>query len=62
MSAKAMSATIKVGDTGVVHRRSLIGNREFKGEVTQIRQSPQTIQNVVTYDVGGQHAPMPILP
>lgn len=25
-------------------------NRTFKGEVTQVRQSPQTIQNVVTYD------------
>ncbi len=26
-------------------------NRTFQGTVTQIRQSPQTIQNVVTYDV-----------
>jgi HlyD family secretion protein len=26
-------------------------NRSFKGEVTEVRQSPQTIQNVVTYDV-----------
>lgn len=26
-------------------------NRLFKGEVTEVRQSPQTIQNVVTYDV-----------
>lgn len=26
------------------------GNREFTGTVSQIRQSPQTIQNVVTYD------------
>jgi HlyD family secretion protein len=26
------------------------GNREFAGEVTQVRQAPQTIQNVVTYD------------
>jgi HlyD family secretion protein len=26
-------------------------NRPFKGEVTEVRQSPQTIQNVVTYDV-----------
>ncbi|CAN2536063.1 Macrolide+export+protein+MacA [Methylocapsa aurea] len=25
-------------------------NRPFDGEVTQVRQSPQTIQNVVTYD------------
>ncbi len=26
-------------------------NRVFEGTVTQIRQSPQTVQNVVTYDV-----------
>ena len=26
-------------------------NRSFNGEVTEVRQSPQTIQNVVTYDV-----------
>lgn len=26
-------------------------NRTFEGSVTQIRQSPQTVQNVVTYDV-----------
>ncbi|KAF2989549.1 efflux RND transporter periplasmic adaptor subunit [Methylocystis sp. MJC1] len=26
-------------------------NRTFSGEVTEVRQSPQTIQNVVTYDV-----------
>ncbi len=26
-------------------------NRTFEGKVTQIRQSPQTVQNVVTYDV-----------
>jgi len=26
-------------------------NRTFEGRVTQIRQSPQTVQNVVTYDV-----------
>ncbi len=27
------------------------GKRTFKGRVTQVRQSPQTVQNVVTYDV-----------
>ena len=26
-------------------------NRAFKGAVTQVRQSPQTVQNVVTFDV-----------
>ena len=26
-------------------------NRAFTGEVTQIRPSPQTVQNVATYDV-----------
>jgi len=26
-------------------------NHEFTGEVTQVRQAPQTVQNVVTYDV-----------
>ncbi len=26
-------------------------NRNFRGTVTQVRQSPQTVQNVVTYDV-----------
>ncbi|HXY59120.1 MAG TPA: efflux RND transporter periplasmic adaptor subunit [Methylocystis sp.] len=39
-------------------------NRTFAGQVTQVRQSPQTIQNVVTYDVvvsapNKDHALMP---
>ena len=39
-------------------------NRVFQGTVTQVRQSPQTVQNVVTYDVvvnvdNSDHALMP---
>ena len=39
-------------------------NRVFQGVVAQVRQSPQTVQNVVTYDVvvnvdNGDHALMP---
>lgn len=40
---------LKVGDTASFTVLSY-GGRVFNGEVTQIRKSPQTIQNVVTYD------------
>ena len=38
--------------------------REFAGQVTQIRQAPQTVQNVVTYDVvvGVQNRDRQLLP
>jgi HlyD family secretion protein len=41
---------IKRGDRATFTVESF-PNRTFSGEVTEIRQSPQTIQNVVTYDV-----------
>ena len=40
---------IKVGDKASFTVESF-SKRPFSGEVTQVRQSPQTIQNVVTYD------------
>ena len=40
---------MKVG-TGDLHGRS-VPERTFDGTVTQVRQAPQTVQNVVTYDV-----------
>ncbi len=39
---------IKIGDKASFSVESF--KRAFDGEVTQVRQSPQTIQNVVTYD------------
>lgn len=41
---------IKRGDRATFTVESF-PNRIFSGEVTEVRQSPQTIQNVVTYDV-----------
>jgi len=41
---------IKRGDKATFTVESF-PNRTFAGEVTEVRQSPQTIQNVVTYDV-----------
>jgi HlyD family secretion protein len=41
---------IKLGDKAVF-TVDAFPKRTFKGVVTQIRQSPQTVQNVVTYDV-----------
>ena len=50
MSAKATSAASRTAT-----RRHLpsthIPSALFEGTVTQVRQSPQTVQNVVTYDV-----------
>jgi HlyD family secretion protein len=40
---------IKMGDKASFTVESF-SKRPFSGEVTQVRQSPQTIQNVVTYD------------
>jgi HlyD family secretion protein len=40
---------IKVGDQASFTVESF-SKRPFNGEVTEVRQSPQTIQNVVTYD------------
>ena len=40
---------IKLGDKASFTVESF-PNRSFDGEVTEVRQSPQTIQNVVTYD------------
>jgi HlyD family secretion protein len=41
---------IKEGDKGYF-TVDAFPNRVFEGTVTQIRQAPQTLQNVVTYDV-----------
>lgn len=41
---------IKAGDTATFTVEAFPSNF-FRGRVTQVRQSPQTIQNVVTYDV-----------
>jgi HlyD family secretion protein len=41
---------IKEGDTGTF-TVDAYPKRAFTGKVSQIRQSPQTVQNVVTYDV-----------
>lgn len=41
---------IKLGDKALFSVDAF-PNRTFEGKVTQIRQSPQTVQNVVTYDV-----------
>ena len=41
---------IKEGDKGLF-TVDAFPNRVFQGTVTQIRQAPQTLQNVVTYDV-----------
>lgn len=41
---------VKTGDTATFTVEAFPGH-VFAGKVTQVRQSPQTIQNVVTYDV-----------
>lgn len=41
---------IKVGDS-VTFSVDAFPKRAFEGSVTQVRQSPQTVQNIVTYDV-----------
>jgi HlyD family secretion protein len=53
-----VDANVSEGDIGGVklNGKALFSvdafpNRAFEGTVTQIRQSPQTVQNVVTYDV-----------
>lgn len=53
-----VDANVSEGDIGGIGLNNKVqfsvdafGNRIFEGTVTQIRQSPQTVQNVVTYDV-----------
>jgi HlyD family secretion protein len=41
---------IKIGDKAIFSVDAY-SRRTFEGRVTQVRQSPQTVQNVVTYDV-----------
>ncbi|MEZ5891005.1 MAG: efflux RND transporter periplasmic adaptor subunit [Xanthobacteraceae bacterium] len=41
---------VKIGDPGTF-TVDAFSNRTFRGKVSQVRQSPQTVQNVVTYDV-----------
>ena len=50
MSARTTLARSNLGDK-VSFTVEAFPNRPFAGEVTQIRQSPRTIQNVTTYDV-----------
>lgn len=57
LTAMQVDTNISESDVGAVRlgqRASFtvesFPNRPFDGEVTQVRQSPQTIQNVVTYD------------
>ena len=53
-----VDTNVSEGDIGEIKLKNKVlfsvdafPNRVFEGEVTQIRQSPQTVQNVVTYDV-----------
>jgi HlyD family secretion protein len=41
---------VKLGDRGAF-TVDTFPKRTFRGQVSQVRQSPQTVQNVVTYDV-----------
>ncbi|MGA7426326.1 MAG: efflux RND transporter periplasmic adaptor subunit, partial [Rhodoplanes sp.] len=41
---------VKIGDPGTF-TVDTFPKRTFRGKVSQVRQSPQTVQNVVTYDV-----------
>lgn len=55
--------SVKVGDTATF-TVDAFPQRVFQGVVTQVRQSPQTVQNVVTYDVvvGVQNDDLALLP
>lgn len=53
-----VDTNVSEGDIGDIRLNNKVqfsvdafSNRAFEGTVTQIRQSPQTVQNVVTYDV-----------
>ena len=53
-----VDANVSEGDIGGVKEANkatftvdAYAKRDFEGTVTQVRQSPQTVQNVVTYDV-----------
>ena len=53
-----VDANVSEGDVGTIHagdpvefRVEAFADRVFKGVVIQVRQAPQTVQNVVTYDV-----------
>lgn len=53
-----VDANVSEGDIGGVKLNNTVlfsvdafPDRTFQGRITQIRQSPQTVQNVVTYDV-----------
>lgn len=54
---------LKLGDTAKFSVEAFPG-RSFSGIVTQIRQAPQTVQNVVTYDVivGVDNADFALMP
>jgi HlyD family secretion protein len=53
-----VDANVSESDIGGIHQGDAASftveafpNRAFTGQVTQVRQAPQTVQNVVTYDV-----------
>ena len=50
MSARATSAASRIADQAAF-TVDAFPKRTFEGAVSQVRQSPQTVQNVVTYDV-----------
>ncbi len=54
---------LRVGQ-GAIFRVDAFPQRQFSGQITQIRKSPQAIQNVVTYTalISAQNAQLEILP
>lgn len=66
-----VDTNVSESDIGKVHAGDAVSfsvdaypNRVFQGNVTQVRHSPQTVQNVVTYDVvvGAANADLALLP
>jgi HlyD family secretion protein len=55
--------SIKEGDSAIFTVEAF-QNRNFAGKVVQVRQAPQTVQNVVTYDVvvGVDNADLLLMP
>ncbi len=58
LTTMQVDTNVSESDIGAIKRGNkasftveLFPTRPFKGEVVEVRQSPQTIQNVVTYDV-----------
>src|SRR5579872_982755 len=68
MQVDASVSESDIGEVGVGNNASFtvdaFPDRTFKGTVAQVRQSPQTVQNVVTYDVviGGNNNDLALKP